>query len=91
MSAERIAGGTGASALSRYDLRLRSLDGDDGPWLCTECTGPTVAAWSVWLHTPEWGPTGGMSRVLCTSHALTLVAVEAREAAAPSGGSEASS
>lgn len=64
--------------LSRYDLRLRSLDRKPGEpvYECSRCG--LVARCSVWLHTPEWGPNGGATRVLCTMHAVELIADEAR-------------
>ena len=67
--------------LSRYDLRLRSLDRQPGEpiSLCSDCDEP--ASWSVWLHTPEWMRTGGATYVLCTRHALNQVTIEARVAA----------
>jgi hypothetical protein len=67
--------------LSTYDLRLRSLDLEPGDpiYLCSECDEP--AQWSVWLHTPEWGPQGGMTRVLCLIHALAIVRLTAQESA----------
>jgi hypothetical protein len=63
--------------LARYDLRLRSLDPEPGEpiWLCSTCDEP--AHWSVWLHTPEWGPQGGDTRVLCTIDALSWLTGEA--------------
>lgn len=62
--------------LSRYDLRLRSLDRGRGEdiYLCSRCDD--VAYWSVWLHTPDWGSDGGATYVLCTTHALAAVAEE---------------
>jgi hypothetical protein len=65
---------------SAYDLRLRSLDRIPGEPinLCSTCNG--VASWSVWLHTPEWMPNGGLTLVLCTPHALGRVATEAHVA-----------
>jgi hypothetical protein len=68
--------------LSRYDLRLRSLDGHQDRYLCSRCDHP--APWSVWLHTPEWGPNGGATYVLCTPHALAAVVEEAGDATAAS-------
>jgi len=64
-----------AEPLSTYDLRLRSLD-QKREYLCSECND--WADWSVWLHTPEWMPEGGLTRVLCTAHALTALTGEAR-------------
>lgn len=62
--------------LSRFDLRLRSLDRqpDEPISLCSKCAGP--AYWSVWLHTPEWGPEGGATYVLCTKDALDALTEE---------------
>lgn len=64
--------------LSRFDLRLRSLDLEPGEpiCLCSGCGG--VASWSVWLHTPEWGRgEAGDTRVLCNPCSLDLVGTTA--------------
>jgi hypothetical protein len=66
--------------LARYDLRLRSLDRAPGEPinLCSRCE--SQAYWSVWLHTPEWGPNGGVTYVLCTVHALAALVEEVERA-----------
>lgn len=66
--------------LARYDLRLRSLDrqSDEPIYLCSVCD--RAAAWSVWLHTPEWGSQGGATYVRCTAHALRALTEAAEEA-----------
>lgn len=65
--------------LSAFDLRFRSLDPLPGEPinLCSACLDP--AKWSIWLHTPEWGPgDAGDTRVLCTPHAIERVLREVR-------------
>lgn len=59
--------------LSFFDLRMRSLDRNPGDpiSLCSECEAD--ADWSVWLHTPEWGNSGGLTLVRCTGHALEAI------------------
>lgn len=69
--------------LSAYDLRLRSLDRGtrvrgEGINLCSTCG--SIAYWSVWLHTPEWGPQGGATYVLCTKDALAALQEEVERA-----------
>lgn len=67
-----------AEKFAAYDLRIRSIDRQPGEpvYYCPRCHAP-VAEWSVWLHTPEWGPgDAGETRVLCARCALDVVAHE---------------
>lgn len=68
-----------AEPLAAFDLRLRSLDRRAGEPLnaCSGCGG--IASWSVWLHTPEWGPgNAGLTLVMCRACALEQIEKEAR-------------
>lgn len=56
--------------LSRFDIRLRSLDQGPGGNLCCKGDCGALAEWSVWVHDPTWGPTGGATYVRCHRHAL---------------------
>lgn len=81
-----MADGTEIAALeveefSAYDLRFRSIDRKPGDPinLCSTCH--ERAAWSIWLHTPEWGSgNSGATYVLCTPHAIERVLGEVRRA-----------
>lgn len=61
--------------LARYDLRLRSLDRQPGDpiSLCCAAGCQRTAVWSVWLHTPDWGPQGGATLVRCHRHAFAAL------------------